>query len=141
MSALNELVTTAQSLPKQRTLLVFLVAYWFYIDGVGTVIRMALDYGASIGLATKHLISALLLTQFIGFPAAILFGRLGERWGAQRSVLFGIAVYAAVTIFATQMHTAAEFYALAATVGLVQGGVQSLSRSIYSRLIPPGSNQ
>src|SRR5664280_517584 len=78
----------------------------------------------------------LLVTQFVGFPAAILFGRLGERWGAQRSVLLGIAVYAVVTVFATQMHTAGEFYALAATVGLVQGGVQSLSRSIYSRLIP-----
>ncbi len=135
-SALRELWTTAKALPRQRALLVFLIAYWFYIDGVGTVIRMALDYGASIGLATRHLISALLLTQFIGFPAAIVFGRLGERWGAQRSVLLGIAVYAVVTVFAARMHTAAEFYALAATVGLVQGGVQSLSRSIYSQLIP-----
>ena len=134
--AVRELWTTAKSLPAQRTLLLFLVAYWLYIDGVGTVIRMALDYGASIGLATKHLISALLLTQFIGFPSAILFGRLGERWGAQRSVILAIVVYAGVTVFATQMHTAAEFYALAVTVGLVQGGVQSLSRSIYSRLIP-----
>ena len=134
--ALKELWTTAKSLPSQRTLLTFLIAYWLYIDGVGTVIRMALDYGNSIGLATTHLILALLMTQFIGFPAAILFGRLGERWGAQRSVLLGIAVYAVVTVFATRMHTAGEFYALAATVGLVQGGVQSLSRSIYSRLIP-----
>jgi UMF1 family MFS transporter len=133
---LGELWMTAKALPRQRTLMVFLIAFWLYIDGVGTVIRMALDYGASIGLATSHLISALLLTQFVGFPAAILFGRLGERWGAQRSVLLGIAVYAVVTVFATQMHTAGEFYALAATVGLVQGGVQSLSRSIYSRLIP-----
>ena len=134
--AVRELWATAKSLPNQRTLLLFLVAFWLYIDGVGTVIRMALDYGASIGLATKDLISALLLTQFIGFPSAILFGRLGERWGAQRSVILGIVIYAGVTIFATRMHTAAEFYALAATVGLVQGGVQSLSRSIYSRLIP-----
>jgi UMF1 family MFS transporter len=135
-SALRELWSTAKALPRQRTLLIFLVAFWLYIDGVGTVIRMALDYGASIGLATSHLISALLLTQFVGFPAAIVFGRLGERWGAQRSVLLGIAVYIGVTVFATQMRTAWEFYALASTVGLVQGGVQSLSRSIYSRLIP-----
>ena len=135
-TALGELWTTARSLPGQRTLLTFLIAFWLYLDGVGTVIRMALDYGRSIGLATSHLIIALLITQFIGFPAAILFGRLGERWGAQRSVLLGIGVYVAVTVFATRMHTAAEFYALAATVGLVQGGVQSLSRSIYSRLIP-----
>ncbi len=135
--AVRELWKTAKSLPNQRTLLLFLIAFWLYIDGVGTVIRMALDYGASIGLATKDLISALLLTQFIGVPAAIVFGRLGERWGAQRSVIAGIVVYAGVTVFATRMHTAAEFYVLAATVGLVQGGVQSLSRSIYSRLIPP----
>ncbi len=135
-TALNELWTTTKSLPAQRTLLTFLIAYFLYIDGVGTVIRMAMDYGQSIGLARTHLILALLLTQFIGFPAAIVFGRLGERWGAQRSVLLGIVVYAAVTVYATRMRTAAEFYALAATVGLVQGGVQSLSRSIYSRLIP-----
>lgn len=127
---------TARAIPGQRDLSLFLVAFWLYIDGVGTVIRMAIDYGASIGLATSHLISALLMTQFIGFPAALLFGRLGERWGAKRSVLLGIAIYAGVTIFATRMHTATEFYVLAATVGLVQGGVQSLSRAIYSRLIP-----
>jgi MFS transporter, UMF1 family len=135
-TALNELWATTKSLPGKRTLLTFLIAYFLYIDGVGTVIRMAMDYGQSIGLAKTHLILALLLTQFIGFPAAIVFGRLGERWGARRSVLLGIAVYAAVTVYATRMHSAAEFYALAATVGLVQGGVQSLSRSIYSRLIP-----
>jgi len=127
---------TARSIPHRRELFLFLIAFWLYIDGVGTVIRMALDYGASIGLAASHLILALLLTQFIGFPSAILFGRFGERWGAKKSVLLGIAVYAAVTVFATRMHTAFEFFVLAATVGLVQGGVQSLSRSIYSRLIP-----
>lgn len=127
---------TARAIPGQRDLCLFLVAFWLYIDGVGTVIRMAIDYGASIGLATSHLISALLMTQFIGFPAALLFGRLGERWGAKRSVLLGIAIYAGVTVFATRMHSATEFYVLAATVGLVQGGVQSLSRAIYSRLIP-----
>lgn len=127
---------TAKSIPGQRNLFLFLIAFWLYIDGVGTVIRMALNYGASIGLATSHLISALLLTQFIGFPAAILFGRFGELWGAKKAVVLGIAVYGAVTILATQMHTALEFYLLAGTVGLVQGGVQALSRSIYSRLIP-----
>ena len=135
-NTLNELWSTAKAIRGQRTLLLFLIAFWLYIDGVGTVIRMALDYGQSIGLATTHLIVALLITQFVGFPAAIVFGRLGERWGAQRSVLLGIAVYAVVTVFATRMHSAREFYALAVTVGLVQGGVQSLSRSIYSRLIP-----
>ena len=135
----KELWTTAKSIPKHRELLLFLIAFWLYIDGVGTVIRMALDYGASIGLATSHLITALLLTQFIGFPSAIVFGRFGERWGAKKSVLLGIVVYAGVTVLATQMHTVAEFYLLAATVGLVQGGVQSLSRSMYSRLIPAES--
>ena len=135
-SVWTKLWSTGKTITRQRNLFMFLIAFWLYIDGVGTVIRMALDYGASIGLGTIPLIIALLLTQFIGFPAAILFGRLGERFGAKKSVLLGIAVYAGVTVFATRMHTAAEFYALAATVGLVQGGVQSLSRSIYSRLIP-----
>jgi UMF1 family MFS transporter len=80
--------------------------------------------------------TALLITQFVGFPAAIVFGRLGERWGAKRAILVAIGVYIGVTVFASRMQSATEFYALAVTVGLVQGGIQALSRSLYSRLIP-----
>jgi UMF1 family MFS transporter len=83
---------------------------------------------------------ALLLTQFVAFPAAVAFGRLGERFGTRRSLLLGVAVYAVLTIWAYYLSSALEFYAMAVVVGLVQGGVQSLSRSLYGRLVPEGKS-
>ena len=115
----------------------FLLAYWLYIDGVATIIRMAVDYGLAIGLPSDSLIVALLIVQFVGFPATLAFGRLGERFGAKRGLWIGLWVYVAATVAATFMDTTLEFYALAVVLGLVQGGVQSLSRSLFSRLIPP----
>jgi UMF1 family MFS transporter len=114
----------------------FLLAYWLYIDAVDTIIRMAVDYGLSLGLPSQSLIIALLITQFVGFPAAIVFAKLAARVGTKTSILLGIAVYLAVTVFGYFMQTASEFYVLAAVIGLVQGGVQALSRSFFSRLIP-----
>jgi len=115
----------------------FLVAYWLYIDGVDTIVRMAADFGLSIGFSLNTILLAFLITQFIGFPCAILFGKLGEHWDPKKSILIGIAVYFLVTLYAIQMTGSHEFYMLAVTIGLVQGGVQALSRSYYSRLIPP----
>ncbi len=115
----------------------FLLAYWLYIDGVDTIIRMAVDYGMALGFGRNGLILALLITQFVGFPAAIAFGRIGTRLGAKTGILIGIGVYVLVTVWAFFMDSVWEFYALAITIGLVQGGVQALSRSFYARLIPP----
>ena len=106
------------------------------IHGVDTAIRMAVDYGMSLGFDSKSLILALLITQFVGFPAAIAFGRIGEKLGTRAGILIAIVVYIAVTVWAVFMSHVREFYILAVTVGLVQGGVQSLSRSFYSRIIP-----
>jgi UMF1 family MFS transporter len=114
----------------------FLIAYWLYIDGVDTVIRMAVDYGISIGFKSNDLIAALLLTQFVGFPSAILFGRAASRWHIKRLLYGAIFVYIVVTIWAVFMKSKEEFYLLAVCIGLVQGGVQALSRSYYCRLIP-----
>ena len=114
----------------------FLLAYWLYIDGVHTIIRMAVDFGLSLGFDSSSLITALLLVQFVGFPAAIAFGRLGERWGTRKAILLALAVYIAVTVWGTQMQTVAQFYVLAAVLALVQGGIQSLSRSYFGRLVP-----
>jgi UMF1 family MFS transporter len=136
----RELKTTFAHVRQYRTLWVFLLAYWFYIDGVNTIIKMAVDYGTSLGLDTASLLTALLVTQFVGFPAALLFGWLGDRIGARRGILIGIAVYCAITVYAYFLDTEAEFFALAVAVGLVQGGVQSLSRSLYGRLVPEGKN-
>jgi UMF1 family MFS transporter len=136
----RELATTAREVVKHPLLWQFLLAYWLYIDGVNTIIKMAVNYGLSLGLESSDLLGALLLTQFIGFPAALLFGRLGDRIGARPGVLIGLAVYAGITIWAYFLDTALEFYLMAATLGLVQGGVQSLSRSMFGRLVPAGKS-
>ena len=120
-----------------RHVWMFLVAYWLYIDGVDTVIRMAVDYGLSLGFSYNSLIMALLITQFVGFPAAIAFGWLGGRFGPKAGILLGLSIYVVVTLWASMMHSALEFYALAFLIGLAQGGVQALSRSMYARMIPP----
>jgi UMF1 family MFS transporter len=136
----RELGATITHLRQYRTVVLFLLAYWFYIDGVNTIIKMAVNYGVSLGLPTGSLLTALLITQFVGFPAALFFGYLGDRIGAKRGILIGLLVYAGITVYAYFLDTVAEFYALAVTVGLVQGGVQSLSRSLFGRLVPEGKN-
>jgi UMF1 family MFS transporter len=119
-----------------KTIFLFLLAYWFYIDGVDTIIRMAVDYGMSLGFDSNDLIVALLITQFVGFPAALGFGKLGQRWGVRRSIYLAIGAYVFITLWGTAMTNKEEFYILAILIGLVQGGIQALSRSYYSRLIP-----
>ena len=110
--------------------------YWFYIDGVDTIIRMAVDYGLSLGFESNDLIVALLIVQFVGFPAALIFGKLGERWSVRKSIYLAIVFYMGITVWGTMMTQKHEFYVLAVAIGLVQGGIQALSRSYYSRLIP-----
>lgn len=134
----RELLDTIRHLRGDRTLLWFLLAYWFYIDGVNTIVKMSVDYGMSLGLKTDALIQALLLVQFIGFPAALAFGWLGKRIGPRAGIFIGIAAYALGSGYAYFMRTEADFFGLAVLIGLVQGGIQSLSRSLYGRLVPPG---
>ena len=114
----------------------FLLAYWLYIDGVDTIVRMAVDYGLSIGFDTNGLMTALLITQFIGFPAAIYFGHLANKRGTREGIMLAIFIYLLVVVWAFQMTAVWEFYALAVVIGLVQGGIQSLSRSLYAQMIP-----
>lgn len=133
-----ELAGTIRHLRSDRVLLWFLLAYWFYIDGVNTIIKMAVDYGLSLGLKQNSLITALLVVQFVGFPAALGFGWLGQRIGPRAGILLGIAVYASIAGYAYFLHTELQFMVMAIVIGLVQGGVQSLSRSLFGRLVPPG---
>jgi UMF1 family MFS transporter len=133
----GELRGTLREIARYRPLLWFLAAYILYIDGVNTIIKMAVDYGLSLGFDQSHLIKALLLTQFVAFPAALAFGWLGGRIGARKGIFIALAVYLGATGYAYFLESARDFYVLAFVVGLVQGGIQSLSRSYYGRLVPP----
>jgi MFS transporter, UMF1 family len=133
----GELFRTLGHLRQYRHLAIFLVAYWLYIDGVNTVIKMAVDYGLALGFPASSLIAALLLTQFVAFPASFAFAWIGRRWGARAGIQLGVLVYLATTIWAYWLDNVTEFYAMAVVIGLVQGGVQSLSRSFFGRLVPP----
>jgi MFS transporter, UMF1 family len=115
---------------------VFLVAYWLYIDGVDTIIRMAVDYGISIGFPSSSLIIALLMVQFVAFPATLIFSWFSVKVGPKRAVLTAIIAYGCITVLGAFMTQTWHFYALAVAIGMFQGGIQAISRSLYSRLIP-----
>ncbi len=132
----HELVETMRRVLRDRPVLNFLLGYWLYIDGISTVQLMAADFGTKLGFPSDALITALLLVQFISFPCALLFGRLGDRIGTRRAIYLGLAVFVALTAYAYFMRSVTQFYVLAAVVGTVQGGVQALSRSYFMRLIP-----
>ena len=134
--AFTSLLNTARSIKEYKSAVIFLLAYFLYMDGVDTIIRMATSYGSDIGLSATSMIQALLLTQFVGFPATLVFGYYADKFGYKYSLSFAIIVYIFVVLFSSQMDTALEFYVVACVVGLVQGGVQAISRSYYSTLIP-----
>lgn len=127
---------TLKGLKDNPKVLLFLLAYFFYIDGVYTIIDMATAYGTALGLDTTGLLLALLVTQIVAFPSAIAFGRLSGKYTSDRLIMVCIAAYTGITLFAMFMNTQVHFWILAVCVGLFQGGVQALSRSHFAKIIP-----
>ena len=128
---------TCRRIAADRALLIFMVAFFFYIDGVHTVISMATSYGSSLGIDSTQLVLALLVTQFVAFPSAIAYGKLAGKYGTLRMIIIAVAAYVAIVLFAAFfLKSAVEFWILAVLVGLFQGGIQALSRSYFGRLIP-----
>ena len=132
----RRLVGTFQELRRYRNAFILLLAFLLYNDGIQTVIRMATIYGSAIGLPESAMITALLLTQFIGVPCAFAFGMLAGRIGAKPAVFAGLAVYVLITVLGYFMTSSVHFFALAILVGMVQGGTQALSRSLFAAMIP-----
>ena len=132
----NQLKSTITTIKKFKVVTTFLIAYWFYIDGVDTVIRMAVDYGTSIGFSTSALITALLLVQFIAFPATLIYNWFASKIGIKRGIFIGIIGYVLISIFASLVSKEWHFYAIAVMIACFQGGIQALSRSLYSTIIP-----
>ncbi len=127
---------TFNKITQLKGLLLFLIAYWLYIDGVDTIIRMAVDYGMALGFDANSLILALLIVQFVGFPATLLFAKLAEHWDTKKAIFLAIGIYLFIIFWAAMMEEVYEFYMLAVMIALVQGGIQALSRSYYSKMIP-----
>ena len=137
VSGYLRLKNTFSKVKKLKGLLLFLVAYWLYIDGVDTIIRMAVDYGMALGFDSSDLILALLIVQFVGFPATLVFAKLAQVWNAKKAIYLAIGIYLFIIFWASRMSESYEFYILAVMIALVQGGIQALSRSYYSKMIPP----
>ena len=132
-----QLVQTFKEIRNMKVVGTFLLAYWFYIDGVDTIIRMAVDYGMSLNFPGESLIIALLIVQFVAFPSALIYGWLASKIGAKTGIMVGITAYSFITLLGYFMTEAWHFYVLAILIGLFMGGIQALSRSLYTRIIPP----
>ena len=135
-----QLVQTFKEIRNMKVVGTFLLAYWFYIDGVDTIIRMAVDYGMSLNFPGESLIIALLIVQFVAFPAALIYGWLASKIGTKTAIMVGIIAYSFITLLGYFMTEAWHFYVLAILIGLFMGGIQALSRSLYTRIIPPAKS-
>ena len=137
VKTIRGLGTTMRRIAQDRAILIYMISFFFYIDGVHTVISMATTYGTSLGLDSTALILALLVTQFVAFPSAIAYGSLAKKYGTLRMILIAVAAYVGIVLFAVFfLKSEVEFWILAVVVGMFQGGIQALSRSYFGKLIP-----
>ena len=135
-AAYQELSKTFHKIRSYRNVFLFLAAYWFFIGGLFTVIFMAVNFGQRLGFGEQDLVTALLITNFVGFPATLAYGYVGHRFGPKNAIYFGLGVYIIIVCWAAFLKEVSQFYAMAIAIGMVQGGVQGMSRSLYAALIP-----
>ncbi len=136
-SAFTQLGHTIKEIVKNKRVFYFLIAFFFYIDGVYTIIDMATAYGSALGLDASGLLLALLVTQIVAFPSSITIGRLAQGLSSQKLIIVCISAYVVIAVFAMLMSAQLHFWILAVLVGMFQGGIQALSRSYYAKIIPP----
>ena len=132
----RQLGNTFKSIRHEKHIFLFLLAFFFFIDGVYTIIDMAVAYGTAVGLDTTGLLIALLVTQFVAFPCAIIFGRLAAKYDTGKLIRICICAYTCITVFAIFLAHQWQFWVLAVCVGMFQGGIQALSRSYFGKIIP-----
>ena len=136
LSSLSRLSNIFKEIKNDRKIFIFLISFFFYIDGVYTIIEMATSYGKDVGITDNSMLMALLLTQVVAFPFAILFGKLSKKFKVKDLISICILAYLLIALFALQLDTAIEFWILATFVGVFQGAIQALSRSYYAKIIP-----
>jgi UMF1 family MFS transporter len=135
-STLTRLRETLSEIRQYKELFKFLLAFWIYNDGIGTVIRMAAIYGSQLGIGMNSLVGALLLTQFIGVPFSLLFGKIAQKWGTKEALYIALSWYTLIAVSAVFLQHSWHFWILAIAVGMVQGGAQAISRSMYASMVP-----
>ena len=135
-NSFKRLGRTLVGLRKEKHILLFLIAFFFYIDGVYTIIEMATAYGSALGLDSTGILLALLVTQFVAFPCSIIFGRLSQKFASDKLITVCILAYFGIAVFAIFMSRQLHFWILAVAVGMFQGGVQALSRSWFAKIVP-----
>ena len=132
----QSLIDTFKEIRSTKPIFLFLLAYWIYIDSVDTIIRMAINYGLTLGFSSSDLLIALLVTQFVAFPGTLLINKISEYFTCETAIIGCLITYLIITILAYNLESIFEFYLIASLIGLVQGGIQALSRSYFARLIP-----
>ena len=132
----TSLLDTFKEIKSIKPIFLFLLAYWIYIDGVDTIIRMAINYGLTLGFSSSDLLIALLVTQFVAFPGTLVINKISEYFTCEFAIIGCLIMYLVITILAYNLDSIFEFYLIASLIGLVQGGIQALSRSYFARLIP-----